>query len=108
MGGAGEALFQGQHGNVRCPKGPMSLASTLAWQQPLHCPAPPVVAAWSWVWFFPADCELQVRQNLCKIRQVHGGPLRIKEENSSDGGDGCEYWEGTEEPVVLIISFHSQ
>lgn len=46
-------LFQGQHGNMRCPKGPVSLASTLAWQRPLHCPAPPVAAARSWVWFFP-------------------------------------------------------
>lgn len=55
--------------------------------------------------FFPPDRELRVRQNLCEIGQVRGGPLRMKEENSSEDGEGCEDWKGTEQPVVLIISF---
>lgn len=29
----------------------------------------------------------------------------MKEENSSEDGEGCEDWKGTEQPVVLIISF---
>lgn len=38
----------------------------------LSCPR--VTAARSWVWFFPLDCELHIRQNLWATRQDHSRP----------------------------------